>query len=82
MKKITGFLTKTLVGRIVDKVALGGIVTSTASKTNRTNEGEIDWKEVILEILVTSVPILILIGIALGWWTVDEGIELNDNLTP
>lgn len=81
-KVLTKFLTKTFVGRIVDKAVLGGAVQSTTARTVRTNEGEVDVKEIILEIIVTMIPLIILLGIALGWWTVEEGINLNDNITP
>ena len=66
-KKLIKFFTKTLVGRVVDKAILGGAVTSTTIKTPRTNEGQFDYKEFILELLTSTLPILLVIFLAVGW---------------
>lgn len=82
MRKIKKFLTKTLVGRITDKVILGGVVNSTAVKTNRTNEGKADWKEIVLEIITSSIPIILLVALLFGLLDLETLKELVKILIP
>ena len=81
-KKIKKFFTKTLVGRITDKVVFGGAVNSTEIKTHRKNEGEVDGREIILEIITTSIPVLLLLSLLFGWLTIDEVKEAAKILIP
>lgn len=81
-KGLTKFLGKTLVGRVVDNVVLGGAVSSTQSKTNYTNEGKFDIKEVVLTLVTSSIPVLILIAIIKGWVTIEQAKEIFSFLTP
>lgn len=71
-KKLVRFFTKTLVGRITDKVVLGGVVQSTNTRTNRTNEGEVDSKEIILEIITSSIPVILLLSLIFGWLDIEQ----------
>ena len=76
MKKIKKFLTKTLVGRVLDKVVLGGAINSTAIQTPRTNEGKVDSKEIVLEIITSSIPVILLIALLFGWLDLETLKEL------
>ena len=82
MKKIKKFLTKTLVGRVMDKVVLGGAVNSTAIKTPRTNEGKVDGREIVLEIITSSIPVILLIALLFGWLDLATLKELIKVLIP
>lgn len=66
------FLTKTLVGRAVDNVVLGGAVTSTTVKTSSTNEGKVDIKEIILQLVSSTIPVIIIVAFLKGWITIEE----------
>lgn len=79
---ITKFLGKTLVGRVVDNVVLGGAVSSTQNKTIYTNEGKFDVKEFILTLVTSSIPVILLIAIIKGWVTLDQAREIFGFLTP
>ena len=81
-KKLTRFFTKTLVGRITDKVVLGGVIQSTNTQTRRTNEGEIDAKEVVLEIITSSIPVILLLSLIFGWLDIEQVKEAAKILLP
>lgn len=74
--KVVKFLTKTLVGRIVDKAVLGGVVNSTVQPTIRTESGEIDVKELILELFTSTLPILLVVSLIFGWLELETVKEL------
>lgn len=81
-KKIVKFFTKTLVGRVADKVVLGGAINSTNTKTSRTNEGQADTKEIVLEILTSTIPVLLLLSLIFGWLDIKEIKEAAKVLLP
>lgn len=81
-KKLVGFFTKTLVGRITDKVVLGGVIQSTNTKTRKTNEGQIDGREIVLELLTSSIPIILLLSLIFGWLDIDTVKEAAKILIP
>lgn len=76
-KGLKKFLTKTLVGRVVDEVALGGAVYTTAIKTTRTNEGQIDSKEIVLKIITTLIPVILLLSLIFGWLDIEQIREVS-----
>ncbi len=81
-KKIKKFFTKTLVGNIVDKVAFGGIIKSTETKTQRTNEGEVDYREFITDLITSSIPVILLVSLLFGWLDINTLKELAKILIP
>jgi hypothetical protein len=81
-KKVKKFFTKTLVGNIIDKVAFGGVIKTTDSKTQRTNEGEFDTKEFVLEIITSSIPVILLVSLLFGWLDLETLKELAKILIP
>ena len=81
-KKIKKFLTKTLVGNIIDKVAFGGIVKTTEERTTRTNEGQVDYKEFILDLLTSSIPVILVVALLFGWLDLATLKELAKILIP
>lgn len=81
-KKIVKFLTKTFIGKITDKVVLGGAVSSTVEQTPRTNGGELDVKEIVLTIITSTLPIIMLIAIIKGWLSIEQVKELVHILMP
>jgi len=81
-KKIVKFFTKTLVGRITDKALLGGAIQSTNVVTNNTNNGEVDVKEIILELLTSTLPILLVVSLIFGWLDLETVKDLVKILIP
>jgi len=81
-KKLVKFFTKTLVGRITDKVVLGGVIQSTNTRTKRTNEGEVDGKEIVLEIITSTIPVILLLSLIFGWLDIDTVKEAAKILLP
>jgi len=65
--KIVSFLTKTLVGRIVDKSLLGGVVSNTVLPTVRTENGETDFKEIFVDVITSTIPVLLIVSLIFGW---------------
>ncbi len=81
-KGVKKFMTKTLVGRVVDEVALGGAIHTTATRTNYTNEGELDGREIILRIMTTSIPVILLLSLIFGWLDLETVKEVAKILIP
>jgi len=81
-KKLVKFFTKTLVGRITDKVVLGGVIQSTNTRTTRTNEGEVDSREIVLEIITSTIPVILLLSLIFGWLDIDTVKEAAKILLP
>jgi len=79
--KIVKFFTKTLVGRVVDKTVLGGAITNVTEKTPRTENGSFDYKEFVLELLTTVLPVMLIIALIKGWLTIEQIKELVKILT-
>jgi len=80
--KLVKFLTKTLAGRIIDKAVLGGVVNTTVQPTIRTESGEIDIKEIVVEILTSTLPILLVVSLIFGWLDLETVKELAKTLLP
>ena len=81
-KKIVKFFTKTLVGRITDKALLGGAIQSTNVITHNTNNGEVDVKEIVLELLTSTLPILLVVSLIFGWLDLETVKDLVKILLP
>lgn len=81
-KKIVKFFTKTLVGRITDKALLGGAIQSTSVITHNTNNGEVDVKEIVLELLTSTLPILLVVSLIFGWLDLETVKDLVKILLP
>lgn len=81
-KKIVKFFTKTLVGRITDKALLGGAIQSTNVVTHNTNNGEVDVKEIVLELLTSTLPILLVVSLIFGWLDLETVKDLVKILLP
>jgi hypothetical protein len=79
---IVKFMTKTFVGRAVDNIALGGAINNSAIKTPFTNEGKFDWKETILGVVTSVIPVILLIAFLKGWVTIEEVKSLIKILIP
>ncbi len=80
-KKLLKFFTKTLVGRVTDKVILGGAIKSTNTKT-KTEEGKLDGREIALEILTSSIPVILLLSLIFGWLDIEQVKEAAKILIP
>jgi hypothetical protein len=80
-KKLVKFFTKTLVGRITDKVVLGGVIQSTNTET-RTDSGKLDGKEIVLELLTSSIPVILLLSLIFGWLDIEQVREVAKILLP
>ena len=80
-KKLVKFFTKTLVGRITDKVVLGGVIQSTNTET-RTDSGKLDAREIVLELLTSSIPVILLLSLIFGWLDIEQVKEAAKILLP
>jgi hypothetical protein len=81
-KKIAKFFTKTFVGRLTDNIVLGGAINNVTENTEKSPNGKLDAKELILQIVSSVIPIVLLISFIKGWLTIEEVKHLVNLLLP
>ena len=81
-KKIAKFFTKTFVGRLTDNIVLGGAINNVTESTEKSPNGKLDAKELVLQIVSSVIPIILLISFIKGWLTIEEVKNLVKILIP
>lgn len=83
MKKLKAFLTGTKVGgavntvlRTADNMFLGGAVTNISEARPGSPAGNFNWGRFLRILVCSTIPVILLIGIAKGWWTIEQAKEL------
>lgn len=75
MKKLFKTIGSTVL-RIGDNALLGGAITNVIEKREDSPKGHFDLKRFLRVLIPSTIPVVLLLGIALKWWTAEEAVTL------
>lgn len=58
--------------RIGDNAVLGGVITNITEARPDSPKGHFDWWRFFRVVIPATIPVILLIGLAAKWWTMEQ----------